>query len=64
MMWSIRYTKNKEKERNNMFKIKKLFNWIFAKPKTQQPIKHDTLRASSEQQWARFDAYMKQQCKR
>lgn len=44
--------------------IKKLFNWIFAKPKTQQPTKHDTLRASSEQQWARFDAYMKQQCGR
>lgn len=34
-MWSIRYTKNKEKERNNMFKIKKLFNWIFAKPKEE-----------------------------
>ncbi|CRS48798.1 phage protein [Streptococcus equi subsp. equi] len=43
----------------------KLFNFIFAKPKKQeQPIKHDTLRASSEQQWARFDAYMKQQCGR
>ncbi|CRS28067.1 phage protein [Streptococcus equi subsp. equi] len=39
--------------------IKKLFNFIFAKPKTQQLIKHDTLRASSEKQWAEFDAYMR-----
>lgn len=41
--------------------MKKLFNFIFAKPKKQEPIKHDTLRASSEQQWARFDAYMRRQ---
>lgn len=28
----------------------KLLDFIFAKPKKQEPIKHDTLRASSEKQ--------------
>lgn len=41
--------------------MKKLFNSIFAKPKKQEPIKHDTLRLSSEKQWAEFDAYMRKQ---
>ncbi|MGT2752228.1 hypothetical protein [Streptococcus porcinus] len=38
----------------------KLFNWIFTKQeeaKQRQP--HDTLRVSSEKQWAKFDAYMR-----
>lgn len=40
----------------------KLFNFIFAKPKKEEkPKKHDTLRASSEKQWAEFDAYMRKQ---
>lgn len=39
----------------------KLLDFIFAKPKKQEQIKHDTLRASSEKQWAEFDAYMRKQ---
>ncbi|SQF66308.1 hypothetical protein [Streptococcus dysgalactiae] len=39
----------------------KLLDFIFAKPKKQELIKHDTLRASSEKQWAEFDAYMRKQ---
>ncbi len=37
------------------------FNFIFAKPKKQEPIKHDTLRASSEKQYDGFHAYMRRQ---
>ncbi|HES8147367.1 TPA: hypothetical protein VPA84_000431 [Streptococcus pyogenes] len=39
----------------------KLLDFIFAKPKKQELIKHDTLRASSKKQWAEFDAYMRKQ---
>ncbi|EOI9051648.1 TPA: hypothetical protein ACJOLP_000435 [Streptococcus pyogenes] len=39
----------------------KLLDFIFAKPKKQELIKHDTLRASSEKQWAEFDACMRKQ---
>ncbi|HEQ9939279.1 TPA: hypothetical protein ACVGVO_001604 [Streptococcus pyogenes] len=39
----------------------KLLDFIFTKPKKQKLIKHDTLRASSEKQWAEFDAYMRKQ---
>ncbi|MGT2752586.1 hypothetical protein [Streptococcus porcinus] len=39
--------------------MKKLLNLIFAKEKVKQRQPHDTLRVSSEKQWAKFDAYMR-----
>ncbi|EGJ27285.1 hypothetical protein Javan425_0051 [Streptococcus phage Javan425] len=39
--------------------MKKLFNLIFAKEEVKQHQPHDTKRASSEKQWAKFDAYMR-----
>lgn len=38
-----------------------IIRFYFCKTKKQEPIKHDTLRASSEKQWAEFDAYMRKQ---
>ncbi|HER5544081.1 hypothetical protein ETT51_04145 [Streptococcus pyogenes] len=39
----------------------KLLDFIFAKPKKQEPIKHDTKRLSSEKQYDAFHAYMRKQ---
>lgn len=37
----------------------KLLDFIFTKPKKQEPIKHDTKRLSSEKQYDAFHAYMR-----